>query len=84
MTSQAQPSERRKKAEALRWLVLGLLAAAVLVPLADLWLCFAPPWPEHQAIVFCTMPVPLLVYFTRLSIVAKNRPHGWLGFCPVW
>src|SRR5579864_7359702 len=39
------------------------LTLATLLPLLDLWICLAPPWPEHWVVVvFMTVPVPLATY----------------------
>ncbi|HJT79272.1 MAG TPA: hypothetical protein VJ739_18900, partial [Gemmataceae bacterium] len=49
--------------------------AATLLPLADLWLCFAPPRPDHHEVVGLTVLVPLLVYLVTFPLLRLQPPE---------
>jgi hypothetical protein len=55
------------------------LAVASVAPLADLWFCVAPPWPDHEQLVFAVLPFPVGVFvaagpfFLSLSRAPQDR-----------
>jgi hypothetical protein len=56
--------------------VAAILAVATALPLADLWFCVAPPWPDHYWVLVGTMPIPLLVFWVvRLVFQGRSRPQ---------